>query len=96
VLDRLLPQEARYGWIVAPLSRDEMAFTPNRYRRRDQIIADLAVRVAERIEKIPYPISQRIYIVKDGEWTTKPMLLGPNNTPVFFQVIARGFSDERS
>jgi hypothetical protein len=94
VLDRLLPQETRYGWIVAPFSRDKMALTPNRYRRRDQIIEDLADKVAERIEQIPYPISHRIYIVKDGEWITKPMILGPNNTPVFIQVNAPGFSDE--
>jgi hypothetical protein len=86
VLDRLLPKEAKHGWIVAPLSRDEMAFVPDRYENPDQIIGELAVIVASRVDQVAYPISHRVYTLKQGEWATKPMILGPGNMPIFIEV----------
>lgn len=90
VLDKLLPKESKRGWIVSPLSRDEMVFVPDRYENRDEIIGELAGIVASRVGQAAYPISHRIYTLRQGEWATKPMVLGPGNMPIFIEINPPG------
>src|SRR5207249_1768958 len=62
-----------------PVSRDEMAFVPNRYRKPSAMIAELSTIAASRWESEAYPISPRLYSVKAGKWSTEPMYVGPDN-----------------
>jgi hypothetical protein len=72
ILDRLMPDEAEFGFFVLPLGRDHLFFMPVTTETMTKVHV-LRMLGQSNIRKTPYAISDEVYWVHDGMWYHFPI-----------------------